>query len=80
MMSFEVLSTLMIDRTDPDLWQAVEEEISLTLRRDEDALDLDYGIDLREQLRREAFRIQVDGEEVQIAVDNDHYVNLIADI
>lgn len=79
-MSFEVLSTLMIDRTDPDLWQAVEEEISLTLRRDEDALDLDYGIDLREQLRREAFRIQVDGEEVQIAVDNDHYVNLIADI
>lgn len=72
-----LLSSLEIDRDDPHFWELVDEEISIEMRRDEEELDLDYDPDLNEQIRKEAYLIEIDGDEVHIGVDYGRYFNIV---
>ena len=80
-MSLNVLASLAIDSDDTtNYWEMIDEEIAREIRRDENSGLIPADPELRDRLRKEAFLIEVEGDEIHIAIDEDRYVNVVAEM
>lgn len=75
-MSFTVLSTLDLDPDKGYYWEQIDEEIADNLQNLEAAFDEGFSYEQREEIRRDAFLVELDADEVHIALDGARFVNI----
>lgn len=75
-MSFTVLSTLDIDPDEGHYWERIDEEVADNLQKLEAFIDGGFSYEQREEIRRDAFLIELDADEIHIALDGARFVNI----